>query len=265
MRKYWHIAVVSWQEYFTYRLNLGLEVIGGVLFTLVTIWLWQGIAAGRTSIGGFSETELVTYLIGTSFIASYYFLAAQGDEINDEINRGFLSVILVRPLSPLLTWFVRDQARKLMTLTVGGSGLLLVALYYRQLLLPPADLSAVALLIIFVLLGSVLHFLLFSLFALFAFWSEQTWGERFMLRIVGELAAGVIIPLSLLPHVIYQTAAFLPFKFFAYVPMQLYLGKLEPSAVVGELIQLVGWLAVLGVSVLVTLRRGLRAYAGEGI
>ncbi|MBI4426446.1 MAG: ABC-2 family transporter protein [Candidatus Kerfeldbacteria bacterium] len=265
MRKYWHIAGVSWQEYFAYRLNLGLEVIGGVLFTLVTIWLWQGIAAGRDTIGGFSHAELITYLIGTSFIASYYFIAAQGDEINDEINRGFLSVILVRPLSPLLTWFVRDQARKLLTLTVGGTGLLLVAVYYRELLLPPTSLSAVVVFIVFVLLGSVLHFLLFGLFAMFAFWSEQTWGERFLLRIIGELAAGVIIPLSLLPNVLYQVVLWLPFKFFAYIPMQLYLGKLSAVTVTNELLQLVAWIIVLGSAVWITWRRGLRAYAGEGI
>lgn len=266
MRKYWALAKTSFSELFAYRLNYWFEVGGGMLFTLVTIWFWQAVVGGRNGLGGYSSPELITYLIGTGLVTSFLFITNQADGINDDINHGFLSSTLVKPIRPFWgSWFIRDQVRKSITLMAGALGFCVIAVFYHRMLVLPASLFHAALLFFLLIAASVLHFLLYAQFALFAFWSEQTWGERFFLRVFGELASGVLIPLTFLPHVVERAFQFLPFRFFAYVPMQVYLGKIDSTTIARESAVLLLWIGILVLTTKLTMRRGLRVYTGEGI
>ncbi len=266
MRKYWAVARNVILDHVAYRLNYWLEAAGAVILALVTLWLWRSVAMSHPQLGGYSLAELTTYLIGGGFIVSYLFLTAQGDTINDDIHTGNLSTVLVRPIQPLWGyWFIHSLTRIAVSSLPGVVGFGLVAAWYRQDLVGPAAATALFSSLLFMLLAVLLYFLLFTQFALFAFWSEQTWGERFFLRVLGELASGVLLPLSLLAHAIEVVTRFLPFRFFAYVPMQVYLGKITPASAVTELLILGGWIAVLVTTVTITYQRGLRVYAGEGM
>lgn len=266
MRKYWILIKNSFQEHIEYRLNLGFEVIGSVLLTLVIIWLWQAVLASRGgSVGTYTHAQLLTYLIGSGIITSYFFITSQGDAINDDINRGDLSNILVKPINPILHWFLRDVTRKLVTLGIGLFAFIAVIVAYRIWVLPPADVTALLWFLVFTLTAGVLHFFLFGLFALLAFWSEQTWGERFVLRIFMELASGILIPLTLFPQYLQTLVRYLPFRFFAFVPMEIYLGRMTTHVLMREGALLLAWCVVLIIASLIVFRRGLRVYTGEGI
>lgn len=201
MRKYWSIAKNSIKEFIEYRLNLGFEVIGGVLYCLVLVWLWRTISMHQPggNIGEFSAAGIVTYLIGCGVITSYFYLTGQGDNINDDINRGFLSSVLVKPLHPLIYWFVRDVTRKIVTFSIGMIGFIAIGLWYHQLIVPPSSFIGLLMFLVCVLIAGIMHFLLYGIIALMAFWLEQTWGERFVLRVLSEFASGMLVPLSFFP------------------------------------------------------------------
>lgn len=263
IRTYWYLVKNSLQEQLEYRLNLGLEVIGGVLTTLVLVWLWTTVT-GKGSLSDFAFPQLVTYIIGAGLITGFLNIAGQGDTVNDDINHGFLAGYLVKPIDPLHLWFIRDMTRKAVSFVIAAAGFIIIGGWYHALLLPPATVWALLGFIVFMLLAAVLHFLLYGVFALMAFWVEQTWGERFVVRVVAELFSGSLIPLSMFPVVLLSASSMLPFRFFAYVPMSVYLGRFDLQTVGVELLVLSLWIATLAAVARVMLARGLRRYAGEG-
>lgn len=264
MKKYWTIAVNSFQEYFSYRLNLWFEVAGGIVFILVTIWLWISITNDGVLLSGYSQAQLVTYLIGAGIITSYFFLTSQGDEINNDIHQGSLSALLVKPFNTLAYWFVRDQARKLVTALFGSIGIGLIAWHYLDHLVVPSSPVVWLLTFVAIIFGGILHFMLFSTVALLGFWTDQTWGERFFIRVISELASGMLIPLTMLPFVVKEISLALPFKFFVYVPMQIFLERYSVHAALVELSQLCAWIVICALLMRLAWVRGVKMYTAEG-
>lgn len=267
MRKYWHLITNSFQEHLAYRLNLGLEVAGGVVYTLVLVWIWRAIASSGLSHSdlSLSVAQITTYFIGAGILGSYFFLAAQGEGINDDINLGFVSGYLVKPVKLLAYWFIRDHTRKPLTFLFGVGGFIIIAAWYRTSVVLPASFLNGIIFFVFVVLAGVLHFFLYATFALLAFWSVQTWGERFILNRINELASGMLVPIALFPTWFQHVLALLPFRYFISVPMLTYLGVLSPRDILSNILGLVIWIAILWTLAIVVMRRGLRVYAGEGI
>lgn len=264
MFKYFLCLKISWQEYLEYRLNFLLEILGSILLTIVILFLWFFLYKQNPSSfsGQYNLKEIITYLIGANLLVSF-FLSSQGDDINDDIKEGTVSNFLIKPLNPLFYWFFRDLAHRLQGffLAILGYGVI-IAVGFQYLLVP----SLYSLLFTFVAIvfANILHYLLFSIFSLLAFWLDQTWGFRFVMRVIMEIATGAIIPLNLIPGLFGQIFQVLPFQFLAFFPMQIYLGKISLPTILSGILQEIFWLGILiGLAVLIW-KRGLKHYSAVG-
>lgn len=265
MRTYLAIARATWHEYTAYRLTFILEVAGTLIAMLGAIALWQSVFAlsGRTAVGVYTARDMTAYLLIAGLINAFLWLTGQADEINDDINHGRISVWLHRPVNVLAYWLTRDAVRKGMTLLIGGGLLLLLLPFVPVSFIVPSP-AHLLLAVLAVICAGILHFLLFSLFAVLAFWFEQTWGERFLLRVVMEIAAGSLIPLSLFPAFWQHVFAWMPFRFFVDFPVNLFLGKLTPHVVGTSFALMTLWILGAAAALLLLWRKGLRRYAAEG-
>lgn len=267
MKKYFFILHITWSEYIAYRLNFALEVVGGVFQTLITAMVWLALFSYQDTalIAGFRLPEMMTYVFGGGVISSFLLLTSQGDDINDDVHLGTLSHLLVKPLNPNFYWFVRDVCRKFMTFLIGITAFILLFLFFHSLILLPISFIYFLFAGLFVVFAALIHFLLFYIFSIMAFWFDQTWGMRTLLRVVMELASGILIPLSFFPSGIQSVLLFLPMKFFAFVPMQIYLGNFHFREILFSGGEAVLWIAtLLGISFLLW-KRGLRSYNAAGI
>lgn len=266
MKTYLAIAKATWQEYFTYRMNFFLEVIGGFVMNVVIIAVWFAIYRdnGNETIGEFSLAEMITYLIGVGIINSFILLASQGDEINDDINKGNLSNLLVRPINVLFYWLTRDVCRRSLTLMLGIGQYIFLLVLFSEYITVQSSFSAFIYTLIFILLGGIFHFLLFSIFSIVAFWMDQTWGLRFVIRIVMSMASGSLIPLSLFSGAWFTVFNILPFKFFAFVPLEIYLGHITTREIYSSLFIIGGWIAISAFILFVLWKRGIRRYGAYG-
>lgn len=266
MSKYFAIARATWQEYLTYRGNLFLEVIGGFIAQVVIIALWYAIYGdlNTTTVGNFTLSEMITYLIAAGVINSFILHSSQGDEINDDINRGYLSNFLAKPLNIPAYWLTRDLCRRILTLILGIGEYFLLLVIFSGFLILPSSLSVLILTIIAILLAGILHYFLFYIFSVIAFWMDQTWGPRFVMRVVMVIATGSIIPLSLFPANWQSIFNLLPFKFLIYFPLQIYLGKITSGEILAGLATVLAWItALVAISVLVW-NRGIKKYSAYG-
>jgi ABC-2 type transport system permease protein len=262
---YVRLFQLTWQEYFAYRMNFALEVIGSIFLIVVTTLVWKILFQTQGSlIAGYSEREMITYVVGAGMISSFLLLTAQGDDINDDIQHGKLSILLLKPMHANMYWLIRDMCRKSLTFSIGIIGYSVVFFLHRDALFLPSSLGQFLLFAVFVVLAALLHFELFYVLSILGFWLEQAWGFRFVMRVVMEIAAGALIPLSLFAPLWQKIFSVLPFQFLAYVPMQVYIGKISSSQAflfLGE-----GMLWLFGVALVgyIVWRRGIRLYTAQG-
>lgn len=266
LQKYFYIFKSTWQEFMAYRANFFMEILGGAALFGAILFLWVSVYKNSPEgvISGYTFREMITYLIGTGLISSSILLISQGDQIDQDINRGFLSNYLLKPVNVNFFWLVRDIARKVLTTIMVMAAFSVIIVLGGKYLLMPASLAILLLVFLAVMLGSLMHFIFFYLASVIAFWLGRTWGVRFVIRITMEIATGAIIPLSFLPGIWKNIFEFLPFKFIAYFPMQIYLGKIAMPEVLFGLTEEFFWLVILAVFGWYLWQKGVKHYTASG-
>lgn len=264
MIRYLYLFKVAWMERMVYRVNFFLEVLSGIFSTLIVITLWMAIYrySDRDVMGGYSLPEMVTYLLGAGLINSFILTTAENPETSQSIQDGSLSSYLIKPLHPYGIWFVRDLGTKSFFLSVGLMGYLVVGIFFKDLLVPFYDLRSFLFFLASLILAGLLQFLLFEALSLLSFWVENTSGLRFTMRVIMEVAAGAIIPLSFFPEVLREIFILLPFSFLIYLPMNLYLGKIPANLTLFLKEGL--WIIGLALLNLIIWKRGIRQYVSMG-
>ena len=264
--KFFAVLRIAWMERLAYRTNFILEVASGIFSAVVLVLLWMAIYrfAPGPRIGGYSLPEMVTYLLGAGLAGSFILTTATNHESSESIRDGRLSLLLIQPLSPYWMWFARDLAGKAFYLAIGLLGYAAIAASFNGFLIPPASGLHLALFAAALGLAAVLQFLLFQAASLLAFWMENTFGLRFTLRVVLEVAGGALIPLALFPPAVQATFLALPFHYLFDLPMRIYLGKATPGAALAAFTAEMAWIAGLALANRLIWTAGLARYSSMG-
>jgi len=264
--KPWTVFKLVWIERMSYRVNFCLEIASGIVSSLIVVFLWLAIfkSSGRDIIGGYSLPEMVTYILGGGLINTFILTTAENPETSQTILDGSLSDMLVRPISPYWIWFIRDLGSKSFLFFLGLLGYLLVFLVFKQYLVFSMGAGAVILFVLSMILAALLQFFLFEALSLLAFWLENTFGIRFIVRVIMEVVGGAIIPLSFFPEMLQKVFGFLPFPYLIYLPMRIYLNKIPTAQVPLELLREGLWILALAVLNLVVWKKGVRQYVAMG-
>ncbi len=264
--KFWLIFKLVWIERMVYRVNFLLDILSGILSTLIVVFLWIAIyrSSGSGIIGGYSTGEMVTYLLGCGLLNSFILTTAENPETSQSIQDGTLSSLLTKPFSPYAVWFARDIGGKVFLLMLGVIGYLGVLFFFSEYLILFNSPSYFLFFVFAVLLAALLQFLLFEALSLLSFWIENTYGIRFTMRVIMEVAGGAIIPLSFFPDILQKLFMLLPFPYMIYLPMQIYLGKIPVDGVPFEFLKESIWIMGLILINFIVWKRGVRQYVSMG-
>lgn len=249
-----------------YRVNFFMEILSGLLSSLIIIFLWIAIYkySGKEIIGGYSIYEMVTYLIGGGLINSFILTTAENPETSQNIQDGTLSTLLVKPVNPYLLWMARDFGSKAFFLFLGLIGYFVVSLFFGDYIIGFKSLFNFSAFIISILLSALLQFLIFESLSLLAFWIENTYGIRFTMRVIIEVLGGAIIPISFFPQELQKIFFILPFYFLIYFPMNIYLGKTSNDLIWIEFLKEIIWITGLLTLNLIIWRKGIKRYVAMG-
>ena len=264
--KCWSVFKLAWSERMAYRVNFFLEILSGILGSLIVVFLWIAIyrGGGRETMGGYSIREMVTYLFGAGLINSFILTTAENPDTSQSIQEGSLSSLLIQPFSPYLVWFARDLGSKCFLFFIGLAGYFGVFAFMIDYLVSPASGGYLRLFLVAIIMASLLQFFLFEALSLLSFWIENTYGIRFTVRVIMEVASGAIIPLSLFPDAFQKILLVLPFPFLIYFPMRIYLGKISVHYAVPGLLAQTGWIVGLALANAAIWKKGLRRYVSMG-
>lgn len=251
-------------SYTSYRLNFFLELLGNSCLTFATLALWISAFDSTPYIRGFDKPTMITYVLLGGLISTFLLQTAQGDGVNNAIKDGTLAQWLTKPVSYPLFWLVNDFSRRVITFILGAVPFVVVGLFMSNIIVPPFSFINVCVMVVCILLSALLHYYIFTIIAITAFWAQQTWGPRFLVRVILEIGTGALVPLSFISGWIGAVLQFLPFKFFAQIPIQIYLGQLSQDTTVYLFVQLVLWLLLAITISHILYKRGLRFYGAVG-
>lgn len=266
MRKYWKLAEITWQRAMVYRANTILEFLGYLATMLVSITLWNFafLHTGQGIIGGYTEREMMLYLLVAGWFTSSFWFTAQGDRVVREIKEGKISNYLVKPLRVSGYYFVFGTVGKLSQFLWSSIAFLVLVFAFRLYPLFYFGDVHVGAFAVFFIAAWFIQWLIFYTAALLAFWMEEVWGITFTIRVLADIAAGAFLPLSLFAPFWQNVFDMLPFKYIIAVPVNALLGRLPLDKLLPTLGGAIVWLIVLALLSHIAMRRGIRRYSAVG-
>jgi ABC-2 type transport system permease protein len=102
------------------------------------------------------------------------------------------------------------------------------------------------------------------IFGFMGFWTQDVWAPQFLSFVIMEFLAGSIFPLDILPKALFLISKSLPFYYFMYFPLGVYLGKIAGWDLVTGFAGVFLWIGIFVLAVRLMWRRGLRVYTAEG-
>jgi ABC-2 type transport system permease protein len=263
MKKYFQIIKGTWAEHMEYRLNFVLWRVRMVMQLLVAYFLWSAIFTNKQQLFGYTQSMMLTYVLFVNVVRTIVG-GTRTQDIGVMIQSGELSNYLIRPLNFFRFAISRDVGDKtLNALCAMGEFLLLFALFRPEFYLQSNVFIILASLIALSL--SIIMFFEFSLLLSFlGFWTNEIWAPRFISFVLMEFLGGVLFPLDVLPKALFSFAQILPFGYFIYFPIKVYLGQLSSSDMIGGFSVSVFWVVFFWYLVHATWKRGLRVYTAVG-
>lgn len=263
LKKYLLIIKNTWDEVFTYRLNFIMWRVRVILQILTLYFLWRALLPPGAVIGTYQQSEILTYILGTSIVGAFV-LASRSQGIGDDINQGNLSNILIRPINYFLYWFSKDVGDKAINLLFSIAEISAFVLIIRPPIIIQENQTIIFLTAIAIIIAIILYFFFNLLLGFVGFWSPETWAPRFLFFVVINFAAGGLFPLDILPGEIYSILTFLPFTYLLYFPLKIYLGQLLLQQIITGLLIALAWLAILYLTARFIWRKGLAIYTAYG-
>ena len=250
------------QTQFQYRAAILMYSLGMVTEPVIYLVVWQSIANQHGgSINGLTSTEIAAYYIVWMFVRTFNIVFTPfGWEWR--IREGELSSQLLRPIHPVhydMAWFAGHKIPWLVMFAPIGIGL---ALVFHPDLHPTAAEVVVFLIAIWgaYVIRSLNHFVLgmLTLFTTRATALFQIW---FLTEL---LVSGRLVPLTFMPQWAQSIAAWLPFKWTFYFPIEALVGGMPTHALLTGLLWQCLWAAIGSALVFVTFRLSVQHYSAVG-
>jgi ABC-2 type transport system permease protein len=262
LQKYWLIFKLHWQNLLTYPISFLFWRLRQILSTVTSLTFWSVVFMGTSSAFGYTREAMISYIFLTAFLQSVV-LATFLNGLSEDIYTGTISNTLVKPIKLFGIWITQELADKSNNVAfVIGESILLMALFRPQIYFPPLDQFFVFLAA--TLLGAVVLFYIMLLFGTIGFWSQESWGIRFLFYMVVDFTAGKLYPLDILPPMVKNALFLTPFPYLSYVQTQLFLGKYPPEQTGQIFFVIITWIILLAAAFHIIWNHGLKAYGAVG-
>ena len=219
--KYKEIAKINFKNSFVYIWDnlLGKSAfIALIIFIFSQVWITIFALKGVSTIEGFTLAMMVWYLVIAEAIVTS--LGRIMVTIGDEIKSGDIANYLNKPYHYILYKYALTIGRAtftfFVTFIVGG----IVA--YLTVGFPIIKFYSIPFVFIICFLAITLNFIFMSIFALAAFWIEETSGLYFIYQKLVFTVGGMLVPLEIFPLWLAKIGLILPFSYIAYHPAKLF-------------------------------------------
>jgi ABC-2 type transport system permease protein len=266
MNKYWNIFKISFEQEFVYRLNFILWRVRNVFQILLTYFIWSTVFTNPgTQIFGYNREKILTYVFGIMIVRALVF-SARAMDVSSDIAHGDLSNYLLKPLSYFRYWFTRDISSKVLNLIFAAVEFMILFMILKPPFFFQGNFLALFAFLVSIVLAILIYFFLLFLISSIPFWvPEIGWGSHFLVTVVIiEALSGALFPINILSKSLQSLIMATPFPYLVYFPVEVYLGNISGSALVGGIMIATAWVGVLWFSLNFVWQKGLKVYQALG-
>lgn len=265
MGKYWQSFLIGIQGNIVYRMNFAVRGFFSLFHLTVVFTLWTAAYAGKTSIGGFSLDQTLTYFV--ALLVLQFFISAFNEDfqIGEEIRNGLINQFLLKPINYFGYRFSIFVAARIV------SGLLVIlplAVAYpfiREHLVLPSETWRLWLALPALGLSAIIQFSIAFCFGLMAFWFLEIQSFVILSFAIETLLGGQVFPLDLMPEWLYRVSQYLPYYYQMYFPAAILTGRIaSPAQVVSGLMIQACWAVLLLLLGRMLWLRGLKHHTAVG-
>jgi ABC-2 type transport system permease protein len=258
----WELARRGYRRYAAYPAATVAGVFTNTVFGFMIAYLLLALYRERTHVGGYSESDTLTYVWLNQGMLSM--LAVWGwNDLALRIRSGDIAVDLARPLDPLRAGLADDFGRAFYQAVFRGIPPLVLGAIVFDLVAPANVLIWLAFLVSIVL-AVALSFAFRFLYNSAAFWLLHYRGASVMAGLVASLLSGIYIPVVFFPGWLSAIAYATPFPSMLQIPVNVFVGRTHGLDVLGALVVQAGWLAALLVAARLTFAAGARRLVVQG-
>ena len=229
LRTYAEFVRLGFVNTLAYRLRYYTGIVTYFIYVSVYYFIWKAIFAHSARIEGFDFSQILTYIAVGWVIRSFYFNNIDQD-MAQQVMEGKLAMDLIKPVNTQSMYVAQafgEALFRLLLLTAPAAVVLLLVYPLRR----PASLAHFAgfftsvVLSFFIVAGinfavGTLAIRLKSILGLLR-------AKYFLL----ELFSGLLLPISFFPHAAQRLLAAMPFQYISYVPVLIYLGKINGAGI----------------------------------
>jgi len=263
---WWIILKICLEERLVYRGDFALGTLMRFLPIVTQIFLWTAVfaSAGSVSIAGYSLEDIVAYYLLTMLARAFSSMPGLASGIARQVRDGEIKKFLIQPIDLVSYLLLSRIAHKLVYYFVAAGPFALVYYICRSYFPGWPDASVFAAFLLSLVLSFLLGFFLEASMGMIAFWFLEVTSLLFVYMLFTFFFSGHMFPLDILPDFWLRVVDFLPFKYLAYFPAAVFLGKIEGDALVQGLIIQTAWVLFFIISCRVLMRAGFNRYSGFG-
>lgn len=270
---WWTILRISLEERFVYRADFALGTLMRFLPIITQVFLWgavfeavraQGSAGASGSIRGYSYSDFIAYYLLTMVGRAFSSMPGLAGGIARQIRDGEIKKFLVQPVDFLGFLLLSRIAHKLAYYTVAIIPFALVFLMCGRFFPDWPGIETWLAFVATLFLGFALGFFLEAAMGLVGFWFLEVSSLLFVFMLLSFFLSGHMFPLDMLPHPWDVLLEWLPFRYLAYFPAAVYLGKIQGTDLVIALSVELAWVVGLILVCRLLYARGVRRYSGFG-
>lgn len=251
------------QEFTAYRSNVYLNFLFGCVPLLLSILLWKAIyGSTHKFIGGYSYKEMITYYMLVFLLSRILNSRENTVHMAEIIQNGKIHNFMLKPTSFFSLDFKLYLAEKLVYFFNIAIPFTLFCILLRNSL--SFHLKYIPFFLISICLAFVLKYILGSILGILTTWIEEISGLLDFWANIENFLSGALLPLSILPTFLYTIISFLPFKYFLFLPIDIYMGKIEGNKIIEAFAIQITWILLLGVLLCILKQKAYKKYAGYG-
>lgn len=265
VRVKWLILKTAMEERLVYRGDFAFATLVRFLPIVTQIFLWNAIFAGDTQrqLNGYSYAGMVSYYLLVMLARAFSSMPGLANGIATSVRDGSVRKYLLQPVDMLDYLFWHRIAHKLVYYAIATGPFVLVFWLCRDYLPGWPEPLVLCAWIASLLMAFLVGFLIESLIGLVSFWFLEVSSLIFIYMMMSYFLSGHMIPLEWIADWI-PWVYYLPFKYLAYFPAAVLLGRVPAESLPLELGIQAGWIVILFGLNRIAFHYGVRRYGAFG-
>lgn len=271
-RTNWVILKTALEARLVYRFDFLFATLVRFLPIVTQIFLWGAIfgSQGNKELLGYSYSNMVAYYLLTMVSRAFSSMPGLASGIANEVRDGTVNKYLTQPVDMIGFLFWHRVAHKLAYYAMAALPFAIVFWLCRNYLPGWPESHVTMAWLASLVMGFLIGFLLETLIGLIAFWFLEVSSLVFIYMMINYFLSGHMIPLewiskaSIFGIQIGSLVEYLPFRYLAYTPSAIMLGKIPPDQLSRVLLIELAWVVGLLIAVRFAFNRGVKRYSAFG-